>query len=287
MRIATFEHRNMVLPGLVEGDVVLPIPSEIAPDVDSLINSWETARPRLESLSRQGAVPLAEVGLRAPIGKPGKILAIGLNYADHVRESGRELPTDQIWFAKLPNTVNGPFAKVELPAASRAIDYEVELVAVIGRSGRNIAVADALNHVFGFCVGNDVSARDWQRMTPQWTLGKSFDTHAPFGPWITTADEAVGHAALDIRCWVNGELRQSSNTGHLIFPLAEQIAHLSKAMTLNPGDLIFTGTPGGVGIAMDPPRYLASGDIVRCEIETLGMIENIFEESIADGGQGH
>ena len=204
------------------------------------------------------------------------MLAIGLNYADHVRETGRDMPDQQVWFGKLPNAVNGPFDPVQIPRASQRIDYEVELVAVIGRAGRHISAADAPAHVFGYCVGNDVSVRDWQRQTPQWLLGKSFDTHAPYGPWITTADEVGDPHRLGIRCLVNGELRQTSNTRELIFKIWDMIAHVSKAVTLQPGNLIFTGTPSGVGMAREPPHWLKAGDRVRCEIDELGAIENVM-----------
>ena len=165
---------------------------------------------------------------------------------------------------------------MQIPKVSHFVDYEVELVAVIGKGGRHIAKDKAHECVFGYCVGNDVTERVWQHRTPQWSLGKSFDTHAPIGPWITTPDELDDPHALDIRCFVNGELRQNSNTRHLVFNVYDQVAQLSQAMTLEPGDLIFTGTPGGVGAAMEPRHFLNAGDIVRCEIAGLGHLENTF-----------
>jgi 2-keto-4-pentenoate hydratase/2-oxohepta-3-ene-1,7-dioic acid hydratase in catechol pathway len=170
--------------------------------------------------------------------------------------------------------VNGPYDDIQIPRGSTMTDYEVELVVVIGKGGRHIAKEDAAAHVFGYCVGNDVSERVWQRLTPQFTLGKGFDTHAPFGPWITTADEVPDPHALAIRCTVNGETRQDSNTRHLVFNVWDQLEHLSQAMTLEAGDLIFTGTPGGIGAAMKPMQFLKAGDRVRIEIETLGAIDN-------------
>jgi ureidoglycolate lyase len=170
---------------------------------------------------------------------------------------------------------------VQIPLASSKIDYEVELVVVIGKRGRHISRAAAKDHVFGYCIGNDVSVRDWQRHSPQWVLGKSFDTHAPIGPWITTADEVGDPHRLNIRCLVNGEIRQESNTRELVFNVWDQIEHLSKAMTLEPGDLIFTGTPGGVGGAMKPPRFLVAGDRVRCEIDELGALDNTMVPEVA------
>ena len=204
-------------------------------------------------------------------------MAIGLNYADHIAESGQPTPEHQTWFSKATTSANAPCAPVEIPKASALVDYEAELVAVIGAGGRHIARGKAPASVFGWCVGNDVSVRDWQLRTGQWVIGKSFDTHAPFGPWITTADEVADPHALGIRCFVNGEKRQDSNTRHLVFNVWDQIEHLSQAMTLEPGDLIFTGTPGGVGASMNPRQFLKAGDVVRVEIDGLGAIENRLE----------
>jgi 2-keto-4-pentenoate hydratase/2-oxohepta-3-ene-1,7-dioic acid hydratase in catechol pathway len=205
--------------------------------------------------------------------RPGKIFAIGLNYADHIAESKAETPACQVWFAKAVTAINGPNDPIEIARAGPFVDYEVELVVVIGKRGRNISRGEASTHVFGYCVGNDVTERAWQHRTSQWSLGKSFDTHAPIGPWITTADEIGDPHGLSVRCFVNGEKRQDSNTRHLVFTVWDQIEHLSQAMTLEPGDLIFTGTPGGVGAAMDPRQFLKPGDTVRCEIDRLGAIE--------------
>jgi len=171
------------------------------------------------------------------------------------------------------NAVNGPFDPIEIPTASNDVDYEAELVFVVGRRCRHVAKADAAACVFGYCAGNDVSVRDWQYASPQWILGKSFDTHAPFGPFLVTADEVGDPHTLGIRCLVNGQTRQSSNTRELVFNVYDQIAHLSEAMTLEPGDVIFTGTPGGVGVAMKPPGFLRAGDTVRVEIDRIGALE--------------
>ena len=184
-----------------------------------------------------------------------------------------ETPKEQVWFTKLPTSVNAPFAPVQMPKASNALDYEAELVAVIGKRCKHVPKERAHEVVFGYACGNDVTARDWQFKTPQWVLGKSFDTHAPFGPAIVTSDELGDPHNLGIRCIVNGETRQSSNTKHLVFNIWDQIACISQAMTLEPGDLIFTGTPGGVGIAAKPPRLLNVGDVMRVEIDRLGAIE--------------
>ena len=282
MKLASFSTGGAMVPGLVFGDGIIAL-SRLIPhapaEMIEVIKHWDELRPLLPATPPAAdLLPLSRVRLEAPIARPGTVLAIGLNYADHVRETGRDMPEHQVWFGKLPNTINGPFDGVQMPRASDRIDYEVELVAVIGRAGRHISAANAPAHVFGYCVGNDVSVRDWQRRTPQWLLGKSFDTHAPFGPWITTADEIGDPHRLGIRSLVNGELRQNSNTAELIFKVWDLIAHVSEAMTLQPGNLIFTGTPGGVGAAMVPPRFLKLGDRVRCEIDELGAIENEMVE---------
>lgn len=243
-----------------------------------VIRDWAGVRENLERAVAEGdGTPLAEVHLLAPVLRPGKIFAIGLNYADHIAESNLGTPENQVWFTKAVTSVNGPYDPVQIPAGSPFVDYEAELVVVIGRGGKRIPAERAGEHIFGYCVGNDVTERFWQHRTAQWSLGKSFDTHAPIGPWITTGDALADPHALDIRCVVNGEERQSSNTRHLVFNIFQQIEHLSQAMTLEPGDLIFTGTPGGIGAAMDPRQFLKAGDVVRTEISELGFIENRFE----------
>lgn len=275
MKIATYEQDGTRRIGVVHGDAI--IDTGFDGDMIELIAAWNELQPALEALGDSAAVPLAEVKLTAPVARPGKIFAIGLNYADHIAESKMETPQRQVWFTKAQTSINGPFDPILIAKNTFTADYEVELVAVIGKPGKHIAAADAAAHVFGYCVGNDVTERLWQHAGPQWSLGKSFDTHAPIGPWITTADDIADPHALDLRCLVNGELRQSSNTANLVFDLWQQIEHLSAAMTLEPGDLIFTGTPGGVGAAMDPRQFLKAGDVVRCEIDGLGAIEGIME----------
>jgi 2-keto-4-pentenoate hydratase/2-oxohepta-3-ene-1,7-dioic acid hydratase in catechol pathway len=267
--------------GLIVGERVHAL-ADILPDApqDALdvIAGWDRIKTAVGAAAMsEGGLPLEQVTLRAPIPRPGKILAIGLNYADHIEEAkdaGLKIPTEQVWFCKQPTSVNDPHGDVELPKVSGMLDYEVELVAIIGKKGRHISREDAPAYVFGYAVGNDVTVRDWQHKTPQWMLGKSFDTHCPFGPAIMTADEVGDPHALGIRCFVNSELRQNSNTRHFVFTLWDQIAELSQAMTLEPGDLIFTGTPGGIGFSFKPYRPLKVGDVVRCEIDGLGAIEN-------------
>ena len=221
-------------------------------------------------------IRMANARLLAPIERPGKYLAIGMNYAKHLDEAdklGVARSKYQTWFNKQTSCVSGPFDDIQ-PGVTEKLDYEVELAAVIGNPAKNADEATALDHVFGYCVANDVSARDWQFHTPTFTMGKSFDTHGPIGPWIVTADEVPDPQALALRCYVNGALRQDSNTGLMIHSLAQQIAYLSTAFTLETGDLIATGTPEGVGIGQDPPVFLKRGDVVRCEIDGIGTIEN-------------
>jgi ureidoglycolate lyase len=278
MKLATFTAGGPPEIGIVQGERIVSI-SRAAPQLaDSmldLIARWRLVEGPVRALADDAPWTLAfsDVRLLAPIPRPGKIFAIGLNYADHVAESGLARPEQQIWFAKATTSANGPYDPLEIPPGGY-VDYEAELVAVVGAGGRRIPREAAAGALFGFCVGNDATERAWQHRTPQWTLGKSFDTHAPFGPWITTADEIPDPHALSLRALVNGEVRQESNTRHLIFDVWDQVTHLSQAMTLEPGDLIFTGTPGGVGAAMKPPRFLRGGDTVRIEIEGLGAIEN-------------
>lgn len=279
MKLVTFDAGRGPQLGAVRGAGLVPF-ADAAPglptDMIGLIAAW----PQVEAAARSAVeaatnlTPLSQVRLLPPVPRPGKIMAIGLNYADHIAESGMETPAEQVWFSKAVTSANGPFDPIQVPKVSPFLDYEAELVAVIGRGGRHISRAAAPGAVFGYCCGNDATERAWQHRTPQWVLGKSFDTHAPFGPWITTADEIRDPHALDIRGYVNGELRQSSNTRHLVFDIWDQIVQLSGAMTLEPGDLIFTGTPGGIGAAMSPRRFLKDGDRVRVEIEGLGAIDN-------------
>ena len=219
---------------------------------------------------------LGEVRLLAPIERPGKYLAIGMNYAKHLEEAdklGVARAKHQTWFNKQTSCIAGPYDDID-PGVTEKLDYEVELGAVIGKPAKRVSDAEAPAHVFGYFVANDVSARDWQFHTPTFTMGKSFDTHGPIGPWIVTADEVPDPHALDLRCFVNGELRQSNNTGQMIHNLWAQIAYLSTAFTLETGDLIATGTPEGVGVGMEPQRFLKPGDVVRCEIDGIGAIEN-------------
>ncbi|MEO6386999.1 MAG: fumarylacetoacetate hydrolase family protein [Croceibacterium sp.] len=281
MKIARFETGGRIGLGLLAGEGVIDLAAAgfAETSITAIIAAGEPALDRLRSLvaSASPHLALADVRLLAPL-RPGKYLAIGMNYAKHVAEMGHGgSPAHQYWFNKQTTCINGPFDPID-PGVTEMLDYEVELGVVIGRAAKGVKAADALDHVFGYCVANDVSARDWQRHTPTFTMGKSFDTHGPIGPWIVTADEIPDPQALALRCLVNGTVRQQSTTAHMTHSIAAQIEYLSTAFTLEPGDLIATGTPEGVGMAMDPPSYLKPGDVVRCEIDSIGAIENRVTE---------
>jgi len=237
---------------------------------------WQ--RRAWDSLQRGGLVghDPADVQLLAPVPDPKKIICIGLNYRDHAAESGVPVPSEPILFSKYATALIGHGASIVLPATSHEVDYEAELVVVIGRGGRHIARERALEHVGGYAVGHDVSARDWQLNKPgkQWMAGKTFDTFAPVGPELVTPDEIPDPYNLGIRLRLNGQTMQDSSTSQLIFKVDELIAYLSGVFTLEPGDLIFTGTPPGVGMARKPPVWLKPGDLVEVEIDHLGTLRN-------------
>jgi len=222
-------------------------------------------------------IPLADVTLHAPVERPEKFLGIGMNYREHAKEAergGYSEQVHQLWFNKQVSCIVGPYDDVVLPRVSEQLDYEIELAVVIGRSARHVAPAEARSVIGGYMVTNDISVRDWQKRSQTITLGKSFDTHGPIGPWLTLDDEVDDPHDLSLRLFVNGECRQSDNTAHLVHNLFEQIAYLSTVMTLKPGDILATGTPSGVGGAHVPPKWLKVGDVVRGEIDGLGHIEN-------------
>lgn len=219
-------------------------------------------------------VPLAEAKLEAPVTQPGKIICVGHNYREHIMEMGRDIPTIPVVFAKFGNTLIGPQDDIVHYPVSDQLDYEVELAVVIGKRARHVAQADALDYVAGFTVANDVTYRDLQRRTIEWLQGKTVEGTLPMGPHLVTLDELADPAQLEVSLTVNGEERQRSNTRNLVFTVPFLVEFLSNLMTLEPGDIILTGTPGGVGVAMDPPSFLKDGDVVRVEIEGLGAIEN-------------
>ena len=210
-----------------------------------------------------------------PIVAPTKVLAIGKNYLDHIRETNSKQPERPILFGKFPNSLNDPYGEIIMdPELTEQGDYEVELAVIIGKMTRGVSEQDALDSVFGYTVGNDISARDWQRADGQFDRSKSFDTFCPIGPWITTTDEVPDPQGLALKSWVNGELRQDSSTKEMLFGVAHLIHYLARGMTLEPGDVLLTGTPRGVGSAMKPPRFLVPGDVVECEVEGLGRLRN-------------
>jgi 2-keto-4-pentenoate hydratase/2-oxohepta-3-ene-1,7-dioic acid hydratase in catechol pathway len=227
------------------------------------------------------AIPESEVSYAPAVPDPGKILCVGANYRKHAEEAGLPLPDQPIYFAKFGNSLAGHREEVVLPAATERGDYEVELVAVIGSPARKVRREDALDHVFGYATGNDLSARELQMRSSQWLFGKAIDGFAPLGPYVVTADEVPDPQRLDLRTWVNGELRQDSNTADMVFSVAEMISDLSQIMTLSPGDVIYTGTPEGVILGMQEPTWLQPGDEVACEIEGLGRLVNTL---VADKG---
>ncbi|MEY2463269.1 MAG: hypothetical protein QOH64_1407 [Acidimicrobiaceae bacterium] len=265
MRIARFEHEGSVQVGIVDADAQQ---IEVVDGDDVLAVASGAATPS----GRR--VALADVRLLAPIPVPPNFLAIGLNYADHVNESGRERPEFPIFFNKQRTCVTGPFDPIHVPKASAVVDYEGELGVVIGRRCRHVPVDRALEVIAGYLVVDDVSVRDWQMRSPTMTLGKSWDTHGPIGPWLTTPDEVPDPQALHLQTWVNGQLLQDASTKEMVWSIAEQIEVLSTVCTLEPGTVLATGTPAGVGIARKPPILLKPGDVVRIEIEGLGAIEN-------------
>lgn len=277
MKLARFDAGAGPRVGVIRNDRIIDLVEaglEFA-TMRAVIDGGPAALDRIRSLTGAGK-PLAEVRLLAPIERPGKYLAIGMNYTKHLEEAdklGVARSKHQTWFNKQTTCIAGPYDTIE-PGVTEKLDYEVELGVVIGRTAKTVTAADALDHVFGYLIANDVSARDWQFHTPTFTMGKSFDTHGPIGPWIVTADEIVDPHTLDLRCFVNGELRQSSNTGLMLHRIDKQIEYLSTAFTLESGDLIASGTPEGVGVGMDPQRFLQPGDVVRCEIDGIGSIEN-------------
>ncbi len=218
----------------------------------------------------------SEVRLLAPIPDPQKVICIGLNYRDHAAESGSPIPREPVLFSKFMTAVIGPEEPIVLPAVSKEVDYEAELVVVVGKRGRNIAEAQATDHIAGYMVGHDVSARDWQlkKDGKQWLAGKSFDTFAPCGPVLVTRDEIPDPCSLGIRLRLNGQVMQNSSTQQMIFSPAFLLAYVSQVVTLMPGDILFTGTPPGVGVARKPPVFLKGGDVVEVEIDHLGVLRN-------------
>lgn len=280
MKLARFDAGNGARTGVIVDSKIIDLVEVNAPytEMEDIIRGHSDAVSKLADFTdgMEGSLTLTEAKLLAPIKTAGKYLAIGMNYKKHQEESialGVKPPEHQVWFNKQTTCLNDPYGDIESGVTDQ-LDYEVELGLVIGRKAKSVLRKDALSHVFGFFVANDVSARDWQFHSPTFMMGKSFDTHGPIGPWIVTADEIADPHNLDLKCFVNDEVRQSSNTSKMLHRIEEQIEYLSTAFTLEPCDLIATGTPEGVGVALNPPVFLKSGDVVRCEVESIGSIEN-------------
>ncbi|MCM3879726.1 MAG: fumarylacetoacetate hydrolase family protein [Vicinamibacterales bacterium] len=282
MKLARFTVGGQPQIGVVVDDQIFPL-ALLVPQAPRTIREVLVAGAELRGritaalTKATGGLSLSSVKLEAPIPDPQKYLAIGMNYADHVEEArkgGVTAPKTQIWFNKQVSCITGPFDPVDYPRVSTMVDYEAELGVVIGKRCRHVSATDAKDVIGGYFVANDVTARDWQFQSPTITLGKSFDTHGPIGPWIVTADEIADPHALDLRLYVNGTLRQNGNTRDMIYNIYAQIEHLTKVMTLEPGDLLATGTCAGVGIAGGADGMLKVGDVVRVEIASIGHIEN-------------
>lgn len=288
MKIAAYRYQGQQGVGRISADA-----RSIEPFQFSAAEAALGALPLVEAQAAGRALPatgkaiaLDQVQLTAPIPRPRRnVFCVGKNYHAHAKEfagsgfdssakSGGDIPSAPIIFSKVPESVIGPKDAIVIPAeVSTAIDYEAELTVVIGKGGKGITKADAMKHVWGYTIINDMTARDWQGRHSQWLLGKSFDTFCPMGPWLVTADEMDGQNT-DVKCWVNGELRQDANTKDFIFDIPTLIECISAGITLYPGDLIATGTPAGVGIGYKPPKYLKSGDVVKIEIGGIGVLEN-------------
>lgn len=292
MRIVTYALQGgAALAGVVVGDRVYCLqPAGFAMILDVVAGgaaALTVVRSYLAGAPAAAAIPLDSVTLFAPILKPPKIICVGLNYRDHAAEAKAEILEVPTIFSKFGTALTGPGAPIVLPKNSSKPDYEAELGVVIGVGGRHIPAAAWRGHVFGYTCVNDVSARDYQLQTTQWLMGKTFDTFCPMGPWITTADEIEDPHELDITCEINGELLQSSNTRHLIFKIPALIEFLSSVFTLEPGDVISTGTPAGVGFARRPQRWLRPGDEVVVRVQGLGELRNpVVAEAAGDVAAG-
>jgi 2-keto-4-pentenoate hydratase/2-oxohepta-3-ene-1,7-dioic acid hydratase in catechol pathway len=264
--------------GVLAGDRVIGLAGAGFADMLAVVASGAEGRSKVENFvsnpPADSTFPLPSIRLLAPIPRPPKLICVGLNYRDHAAETRQEIPKVPTIFAKFSNVVIGPGQPIVLPKNSHKPDYEAEFMFVIGAGGRHIAAGDWQRHVFGYTVFNDVSARDFQMATSQWMIGKTFDTFAPMGPCLVSADEIADPHALDISLRIGGETLQHSNTRELIFKIPELVAYLSSVVTLEPGDVVATGTPAGVGFARNPPRYLQPGDEVVVSIEGLGELRN-------------
>jgi 2-keto-4-pentenoate hydratase/2-oxohepta-3-ene-1,7-dioic acid hydratase in catechol pathway len=280
MRLCRFEADGATHLGIVSGpDTVIDLTAGGLRPPAGLGSLFADERAglladRAADAGQSARLRLDRVRLVAPVPRPSKIIGIGLNYRDHAAETGQDLPTRPTVFAKFPTTLSGPYDPIVLPSLSSAVDYEGEFGVVIGREARDVPQDEALSYVGGYVAVNDVSARDVQNWTSQWTLGKSFDGFAPVGPFLVTAEDIPDPQDLRIETRLNGVTVQSSSTANMVFTVAALVSELSAVMTLEPGDIIATGTPGGIGAAQHPPRFLRAGDVVEVEIERLGCLRN-------------
>ena len=283
MKFATFTHGGRTRIGVVEGGEVADpttIDDRLPSDMVALLEMGGEAQTALVSAARKAPrLLLKDVRLEAPVLRPRKFLGLGLSYRSHVEEiraKGVPIPLtpNQVWFNKQVTSINGPYDPIHLPRVSGQLDYEGELAFVIGKKCRHVSAEKAKDVIAGYLICNDVSVRDWQLRSPTSTLGKSFDTHGPIGPWLTTADEIDDPGNLSVRTWVDDELRQDGSTNDFIYSIGEMVAELTTVFTLEPGDVLTTGCPAGVGAMFDPPRFMKAGQVVRVEVEGLGAIAN-------------
>lgn len=283
MKLLTYQYNNTIAVGTLTDSGICPAGEEYT-GTDGMIRFLSNGDDALKQLASAASnasdlISSDEVQLLAPVLKPDKFFGVSLNYADHIAETGLDKPEYPTFFNKQNSCVIGPGAEIQRPKISEKLDYEGELALVIGKRCRNVSLEQAAGVIAGYTIANDVSVRDWQMRSHTWTLGKSFDTHGPIGPWIVTADEIGDPHTLDIKTWVNEDKRQDSNTRHLIFNCYYLVEYLSQVMTLEPGDIIATGTSSGVGVKMKPRGYMKPGDSVRIEIEKIGTLENpVVEE---------
>lgn len=283
MKLITFSYKNTINVGaVVNGWVVASSGHSAIPDnMIDFLTAGISAKEAMQALidSNQHRIPLAKVKLLAPVPRPGKFLGISLNYQDHISETKLDKPEYPTFFTKQSTCVIGHGEAIHRPVVSEKVDYEGELAFVIGKRCKHVPLEQAHQVIAGYTIVNDVSVRDWQIRSPTWMLGKSFDTHGPMGPWLVTSDEIADPHKLNLKTWIDEELRQNANTEQMIFNCYEMIEYLTKAMTLEPGDVIATGTPAGVGVKMKPRGYMKPGQTAMIEIEGIGTLSNpVIEE---------
>ena len=276
MKLVSYDVRGPGGIGVLDGDSIIPIKN--VPDMLTLIQFGKAGKALAQSAleSREELIATEDVTFLPPVVRPGKVIALGRNYAAHAAEGGAEPPKYPMLFHKTHTSLNGHNCPVVIPEGTKRVDYEAELAVIIGKTCKNVSEAEALDYVYGYSAANDVSARDWQRLTSQFTAGKMVDGFGPLGPALVTADEIEDVQNLDVKSFYNGKLMQSSNTKMMIFSVAFTIEYISKICTLEPGDVILTGTPEGVGFAQTPPVYMQPGDEIVIEVENVGVLKNHF-----------